>query len=106
MRKIIQIIILANIMFSSAIFANTETENAQLAKVIQILDSVNPIINAAERQKDPNQRIQFCYRSLRRDLEKIKTGITEKFTKQNFEPHRVEPLQGDYLLLKGKKEVK
>lgn len=82
--------------------ADTELENAALARVVQVLNSLGPLINEAERQQDQNTHIQFQYDALRSDLNKIKDGIHQKLQPPSVEPRTVAPIEGDYLTLKGK----
>jgi RAQPRD family integrative conjugative element protein len=81
----------------SIVLADTETENAMLTRVNQILNSLTPIINAAEQQQEENTRITFNYDCLRHDISLIKQGIEQKVTLSNIEPQKISPIKGDYI---------
>ncbi len=83
-------------------FADEELENADLSKIVHVLDSLNPLINQAEQQQDKNLRMQFNYAALRSDIDKVKKGIRRKWQSPAIEPRPVTPMQGDYLQLQSK----
>lgn len=83
-------------------YADTELENASLARIINVLNSLTPLINEAKQQQDKTTRVQFQYSALQLDINKIKTGIAEKLQTQTVEPRAVSPISGDYLVQKGK----
>lgn len=82
----------------SIVHADSETENIELLRIINILNSVSPLIDEAQRQQDKSARVQFEYEALRGDLTKIKTGIQEKLNTPSIEPRKATPIQGDYLI--------
>lgn len=83
-------------------YADSELENASLARIVNVLNSLNPLIDEAQRQQDKNTRVQFQYDVLKNDLLKIKAGINAKLKQVSIEPRVVTPLQGDYLTFHGK----
>jgi RAQPRD family integrative conjugative element protein len=90
------------ILSAAPVYADTDLENAALARIINVLNSASPLIDEAERQQDKTARVQFKYQTLRSDLNKIKTGITQKLQTTSIEPRVVTPIQGDYLKQRGK----
>ncbi len=95
---VVVLLILTVLIPLSIVHADTETENIELIRIINILNSVSPLIDEAQRQQDKSARVQFEYEALRSDLNKIKAGIQEKLRTPNIEPRTVIPLQGDYLV--------
>ena len=87
---------------SSLAYAATDSEDANLAKIVQILDSLTPLINAAERNQNPSAREQFHYDWLRSDIDNIKIGINQKLANSQTQPRMITPLHGDYLTLTQK----
>jgi RAQPRD family integrative conjugative element protein len=89
------------ILSAAPVYADTDLENAALARIVNVLNSVSPLIDEAERQQDKTARVQFQYQALRADINKIKTGIEQKLQTTSIEPRVVLPIQGDYLKQKG-----
>lgn len=89
-------------LFISNVYADTELENAALSRVITVLNSLTPLIQEAERQQDKSTRVQFQYAALQADINKIKAGIAEKLQTQTIEPRMVAPVDGDYLVQRGR----
>ncbi len=92
-----------SLMFMHLCFANTASENAELSRIVHILDSLNPIINAAEIQADSTTRIKFRYDWLRKDLASIRAGLAQKINLPQIEPRVVKPLKGDFVRMGDKK---
>lgn len=90
------------LFFTHNACADTDLENAALARVITVLNLLTPLINEAERQQDKNTRVQFQYNQLRQDINQIKTGIAEKLQTQTIEPRAVVAIKGDYLVQRGR----
>ncbi len=100
MRLIKQFYMLAGVvllMVTQMSFANTDQMNATLARINMILTQVNPLINAAQKEQDPNARVKFQFDRLRADIGKIQTGIAEEINLVSIQPRQVAPLSGDYL---------
>lgn len=87
---------------SNAVLADTARENEALARVVQVLNSLKPLINEAELQQDDRERIVFDYKNLRADIEKVKSGISHKFSQTLTEPRVIQPIKGDYIIIKSK----
>jgi RAQPRD family integrative conjugative element protein len=85
-----------------SISADTDLENTDLARIVNVLNSLNPLIDEAERQQDKNARVIFQYDALRSDLNKIKVGIAQKLQTTSIEPREVVSIDGDYLKQRGK----
>lgn len=84
------------------VHADPELENENLVRMVNVLNSLTPLINEAQRQQDKTARVQFQYDLLQADINKIKSGITAKLQSTTIEPRNVIPLQGDYLTQKRK----
>jgi RAQPRD family integrative conjugative element protein len=89
------------ILQAAPLYADTDLENTDLARIVNILNSINPLLDEAERQQDKTARVQFQYQALRADLNQIKIGITQKLQTTSIEPRVVMPIQGDYLKQRG-----
>lgn len=88
---------LALFLMSGVSFANTEQMNATLARISRLLNQVNPLINLAEKQQDPNARVKFQFDGLRYDVAKIQSGIAQAINRVSIQPRVIKPLSGDYL---------
>lgn len=84
------------------VLADTASENTELSRIIPILDSLSPLIHAAETQADPQARVKFRYDWLRQDLAKIRSGLVQKIQLPPIEPRTVEPLKGDFVEMGGR----
>lgn len=100
-RKIFVTVFIAMMIVRPA-WADTDIEKAQLARIRQALDSLSPLISAAEHEQEKMMRVQFQYDWLRADIEKIKQGIEEKLKQVPIEPRRVVPIKGDYITYRNK----
>lgn len=87
--------------FVNVAAADVAKENETLARVVQILNSLKPLINEAELQHDEGERIGFDYHGLRADLAKVKAGIAHKFDQTLLEPRIIQPIKGDYLIVRN-----
>lgn len=76
--------------------APSDTERADLARLIHELDTLKPLLAKAERDRNPDARVRFQYRWLRADLAKIKRGIHAYLDGTRDLPRSIKPLQGDY----------
>ncbi len=90
------------LLMSHVCFADTEQMNTTLSRVNMILNQINPLINAAQKEQDPNARVKFQFNVLRADIEKIKAGISQEINLVSIQPRNVTPLSGDYLPSKDK----
>jgi len=87
---------------SSACFANTDQMNATLARINMILNQINPLINVAQQEQDPNARVKFQFDVLRSDINKIQSGIAQQINLVSIQPRKVTPIAGDYLPAQNK----
>ncbi|MBK5944838.1 RAQPRD family integrative conjugative element protein [Halorhodospira halophila] len=72
-------------------------ERDALARLAYELEALEPLIEEAEAQSDPDARVEFRYDWLRRDLERVRHGIQEHIeAPRQPQPRQIDPLQGDY----------
>lgn len=95
--KYILICLALLIGIQASCFANTEQMNATLARISMILKQINPLINEAQKAQNKQARIKFRFDLLRKDIAKIRIGITQQINHITIEPRKVNPLKGDYL---------
>ena len=76
--------------------ADADGERAALARISHELQAIEPLINEAALQANPDARIHFQYDWLRRDLSKIQQGIQAHIDAPRSEPRTFPPLRGDY----------
>jgi RAQPRD family integrative conjugative element protein len=76
--------------------ADADGERAALAQIIHELQAVEPLIDQADSQANPDARIRFQYDWLRQDLDRIRLGIQEHIDAPRSEPRTFPPLHGDY----------
>lgn len=75
----------------------TDGERETLARLAYELEALEPLIEEAEAQSDPDARVEFRYDWLRRDLERVRHGIQEHIeAPRQPQPRQIDPLQGDY----------
>jgi RAQPRD family integrative conjugative element protein len=77
--------------------APSDAERADLARLIQDLNALEPLLTQARRDANPDARVKFQYRWLRADLDKIKRGIRAYLDGTRDLPRSIKPLQGDYV---------
>ena len=76
--------------------ADADAEREVLARIGHELQAVEPLIDQADSQANPDARIRFQYDWLRQDLERIRLGIQEHIDAPRAEPRSFPPLRGDY----------
>jgi RAQPRD family integrative conjugative element protein len=76
---------------------NAQLENMELARINNILNSIYPLIEAAQKHADPNTRINFHYDLLKKDIAQIQAGIAQKVNNVAIEPKAVDPLDQTFL---------
>lgn len=97
--------------------ADTEQENMYLTQILNALNSIQPLILAAEREQPQNTRTEFHYtqyqdqqgewhNGLLEDIKTIQSGIKEQLNSASVEPRTITPLNGDYLNLAHEKHEK
>lgn len=83
--------------YTSSVYADTEAENATLARIAHELDALQPLINEAQSEQPRYARVRFNYDKLRADVNKIKQGINQQLSNSPIEPRTIAPLSGDYV---------
>ncbi len=78
------------------LFADGDAEREALARLVHELETLQPLIDEANRAADPDARIRFQYDWLRRDLAIVRRGIEAHLEAPRAEPRPVPPLRGDY----------
>ncbi len=97
--RITQVLILGLIgtaLSAQFAFADADGEREALARIIHELQAIQPLINEAASQANPDARIRFQYNWLRQDLHRIRLGIQEHIDTPRSEPRTFPPLRGDY----------
>lgn len=77
-------------------WADSDGEREALARIVHELRALEPLIQEAEAQADPQARIRFEYLWLRKDIAKMIQGVQDHIDGPRAEPRAVEPLRGDY----------
>lgn len=85
------------VLIAPITFADTEQMHTTLARIDTILTQINPLINLAKQQEDPNTRVKFQFEALRQDISLIQSGIGQALNRVSIQPRTVAPLVGDYL---------
>jgi len=78
------------------IFADADGERDALARLSHELEALEPLMQQAEAQSDPDARIRFRYDWLRQDLSRVLQGIQDHIDTPRTEPRTFPPLRGDY----------
>lgn len=86
----------AMVFFTAGASANSDAEREVLARLVHEIAILEPLINEAESQANPDARIRFRYEWLRQDLKKIRSGIQDHIDAPRNEPRIAPPLRGDY----------
>lgn len=76
--------------------ADPDGERAALARITHELQALQPLIDEAAAQADPDAHIRFQYDWLRQDLDRIRLGIEVHIDTPRAEPRSFPPLRGDY----------
>lgn len=82
---------------NSSVFADSTQENITLSRISNILNAVYPLIDKAQKESDKNKRIKFQYTWLKKDIQKIQSGIAQKINEKDIEPRVVAPLSTKYI---------
>ena len=80
----------------STCFADADGEREVLARLVNELNALEPLIAQAEAQAPPEVRVKLNYLWLRQDVAKVRSGILEHVDAPRAEPRSVPPLRGDY----------
>lgn len=84
------------VVASSACFADADGEREILARLVNEINALEPLIAEAEAQAPPEVRVKFQYLWLRQDLAKVRSGMQEHLDAPRAEPRSLPPLRGDY----------
>jgi len=76
--------------------ADADAERAALVRISHEFRAIEPLIDQAASQADPDARIRFQYDWLRQDLSRIQQGIQAHIDTPRSEPRTFPPLRGDY----------
>ena len=76
--------------------ADIDAEKAKLAMIIHELEAITPLIKDAETLADKNDRIQFQYEWLSRDISNIKSAIEEHIDTPRIQPRNFPPIDNKY----------
>lgn len=94
MKKLILLAIALSPLVASA---DTAAEKESLTLLLREMETVNELLDHAERQAEDNViGTSFNYRAIRNDLVLMKRGIEDYINDRYHTPRRFEPLQGDY----------
>ena len=87
---------LIGVAAASACSADADGERETLARLVNELNALEPLIAQAEAQAPHEVRVKFQYLWLRQDLAKVRSGMQEHLDAPRAEPRSVPPLRGDY----------
>ena len=115
--KIICMLTVLTCLFSTCAIADSARERIYLIQMLNQLDSLKPLIIAANKEQAPDARIKFHYTAycdanekkhngLLEDINEIKKGIQEKLNGAHTEPRNFSAIKGDYLGSKRSAHVK
>ena len=94
--KRILIIVFVSVLLPQPGWSDADTEHQTLAQLIHELDALQPLIDQAQHNVDPDARIRFNYDWLRADIEQIRSGIHNHLIQPRQQPRNIPPLKGDY----------
>ena len=77
--------------------ADTQTERRFLSQLSSELAQLEQLIQRAEQARDVNDRLQFRYDWLRKDLQLIRGGIDAYIDEYHLTPRSFPPLKGEYV---------
>jgi len=72
------------------------SERKALTDILLHLQDADILIQTAEAQQNNDQRIKFRYDWLRKDLYRIKRGVSDHLSSPESQPRAFEPVIGDY----------
>lgn len=93
-------IILISLLLTAAshVHADMDAEKAKLALIVHELETLPSLIEEAEALADKNDRIQFQYEWLSRDIEHIKSAIQEHINAPRIQARKFPPIDHKYRL--------
>ena len=80
----------------SATHADAFAEKETLARLVNEILALEPLIREAERRRSPGSSVKFQYNTLRGDRAKIRHGIEAYINQSSYRPRSFKPLKGDY----------
>ncbi len=94
--------------FSSQIFADQAQMNESLVRLVNQLDALLPLVDAAEREQPQNERFTFHFSSfegsdghphngLREDIMSMKEALIVQINQPAIDPETVAPLNNDFI---------
>ena len=107
LKKIVTIGCLSLGLMSPLSYADT-TMNETLVRIVNQLDALLPLIDQAEREQPPNQRVMFHFSSfegsdgelhtgLREDVMSMKAAILAQLDQAQIDPENVTPVENDFI---------
>lgn len=81
--------------------AEVDKEKETLYRVLKELSYVKKLMDEAEQAAPAGQRLKMNYDRMRADVDKMQTGIRERFSFTQIQPRVIEPLEGDYVSFVG-----
>ncbi len=70
---------------------DVSNEQAQLARIVQVLNSITPLIDSAEQAQPKNTQTPVCFDCLRHDIRTMQSSINAQIRREN-RVAREEPL--------------
>ena len=84
------------VLIALSLQADSPTEREFLTQVSQEIAQLDSLIKRAERARNPNERLQFRYDWLRKDLQSVREGIESYISEYHLTPRSFPALKGEY----------
>tara|TARA_R110002167_G_scaffold93474_7_gene250490 strand:- start:3685 stop:4029 length:345 start_codon:yes stop_codon:yes gene_type:complete len=112
MKRYTKVTVASILCISGACLAVSNADNAQMkqtmTKIVNQLEMIKPLIDQAQDEQDPHQRVMFHFDSwtdangkrhngLRQDINQIESGVVTGINRASVEPRRFRPINGDYI---------
>ena len=81
------------LVMTASLYATPKKENIELARINSVLNSVFPLIDQAQKEAVPNERVHFHYDWLKKDIHDIQAGIAQKINTPDLTPQVITPLR-------------
>jgi len=98
MRSINSIVLsvaLAVVVLPSVAYASDWAEAEALTRLVKQIEASKALLKQAERNSNPNKRLQFDYEELNKNLQEIQTGINLYLNKP-LEPRTFEEIRNSF----------
>jgi len=95
MRKTLVLLFIA-VALTCPVFADAGGERAKLAQLVRELEALEPLMNEAKAQANPDARMRFRYGWLKQDIDRMILGIREHIDAPRSAPRTFPPLKGNY----------